>query len=124
MVTVGADVSAWAAGIGDTVYHYHQILTGVDEHPQPIPREFSLEQNFPNPFNPSTVISFKLPVSSFVLLKVYDLLGEEIATLANGLKQPGTYKVTWNAVGLASGVYLYRLEAGSFIETKKLLLVR
>ena len=124
MVTLGSEVSAWATGIGDTVYHYHRILTGVDEHQQPIPREFSLNQNFPNPFNPSTVISFQLLVSSFVTLNVYNVFGQEVATLVNEVKQPGSYQVTWGAAGLASGVYFYRLRSGSFIETKKLVLVR
>jgi photosystem II stability/assembly factor-like uncharacterized protein len=124
MVTLGSDVAAWAVGIGDTVYHYHQLLTGVDEHRHTMPAEFSLDQNFPNPFNPSTIISFKLPVSSFVSLKVYDLLGQEIATLAEGVIQPGVHNVRWSAAGFASGVYLYRLKAGSFTETKKLLLIR
>ncbi len=85
---------------------------------------FSLFQNYPNPFNPSTTISFVLPSKSFVSLKVFDALGREISVLVSEELSPGTYKQQWNPVGLASGVYFYRLQAGTFTETKKLLLLR
>jgi hypothetical protein len=89
-----------------------------------VPESFELYQNYPNPFNPSTVISFRLPVSSRVTLKLHNVLGQEVATLVDELKQTGEYKVVWNAAGVPSGVYFYRLQAGSFIQTKKLLLVK
>ncbi len=88
------------------------------------PFEFSLAQNYPNPFNPSTIISFSIPASEFVTLKVYDILGTEVATLMNERKEPGVYTVNFNASQLASGMYLYRLQAGSFIETRKMMLMR
>lgn len=89
-----------------------------------IPGQYSLSQNYPNPFNPSTVIRFQLPVSSFVTLKVYNLLGQEEATLVNEELRPGNYRVNFDAAGLATGVYFYRLQAGTYTETKKLLLLR
>ena len=90
------------------------------------PLEFRLEQNYPNPFNPVTTMSFVLSHSSFVTLKVYDVLGREAATLVSEVKQPGSYAVKWDAssAGLPSGVYFYRLTAGSFVETKKLILMK
>ena len=124
MVTLGSDVSAWATGIGDTVYHYQRIVTGVEEHPQPLPRHLTLSQNYPNPFNPSTSIRFDVPVSGFVSLRVYDLLGEQVSTLANEERTPGSYVVRWEAAGLPSGIYFYRLSANGYVETKKLILAR
>ena len=84
--------------------------------------EPNLYQNYPNPFNASTQIRFNLQKSGPVTLKVYNLLGMEIETLLSGLKTAGVYIVTWNADGLPSGLYLVRLKAGEFIQTKKLLL--
>jgi N-acetylneuraminic acid mutarotase len=89
-----------------------------------LPMDYSLNQNYPNPFNPCTRIEFSVPRSTFVTLKVFNLLGEEIATLAAQEFKAGTYTLDWNAKGVASGVYLYRLVAGSFVETKKMLLLR
>jgi hypothetical protein len=93
------------------------------------PQEFALLQNYPNPFNPSTVISFQLPVNSQVTLKVYDVLGKEVATLVNEEMKAGSYTVPFSASNgntstLASGVYIYRLNAGSFVSTKKLVLMK
>jgi hypothetical protein len=77
-----------------------------------LPQSFALYQNYPNPFNPSTTIEFALPKSAFITLKVYNLLGEEVATLVAEKRVAGIHKINWDASGLASGVYLYRLEAG------------
>jgi N-acetylneuraminic acid mutarotase len=88
------------------------------------PVEYSLSQNYPNPFNPTTTIGFSVPRFSYVTLKVFGLLGDEVATLASQNLAVGSYRVDWNAKGVASGVYLYRLVAGSFVETKKLLLIK
>jgi hypothetical protein len=85
---------------------------------------FSLNQNYPNPFNPATTISFTLPSKSFVSLKVFDLLGREVATLVNEQKSAGTYTQKWNAANVSSGIYFYRLQADKFTETKKLLLLK
>lgn len=85
---------------------------------------FSLEQNHPNPFNPTTVISYQLPVNSRVTLKIYDVLEREVTTLVNEGKGAGIHSTVWDATSCAGGVYFYRLKAGSFSETKKLVLLR
>ncbi len=95
---------------------------GVQTSPPTFPAAFNLEQNYPNPFNPSTTIKYQLPISGRVTLKVYDVLGREVATLLNEVRQPGIYTVQWNAGRMASGMYFYRMQAGSFVETKKLVL--
>lgn len=89
-----------------------------------IPKQFSLGQNYPNPFNPTTTISYNLPVSGFVSLKIFDLLGKEITALVNESKEPGIYSATFDASKLVSGIYFYRLSAGEFIQTKKLILMK
>ena len=89
-----------------------------------IPEGFALEQNYPNPFNPSTTIQYDLPVAGFVTLKVFDVLGREVAVLVQEYLKAGQYNVTFNAEGLPSGVYLYRIQAGDFVATKRLLLLK
>ena len=88
------------------------------------PNRFTLSQNYPNPFNPTTAISYQLPAVSYVTLKVYDLLGREVATLVNEVKQAGSYSANWDASRLSSGVYFYQLEAGQFRETKRMILMK
>jgi len=95
-------------------------ITGVTNE---TPIEFSLSQNFPNPFNPSTVISYWLPVIGFVTLKVYDLLGREITTLVKEEKPAGEYEVVFDGTALPSGIYFYQLKAGEYSETKKMILL-
>jgi DNA/RNA endonuclease YhcR with UshA esterase domain len=94
------------------------------EKGNPLPTKFALAQNYPNPFNPTTTIRYDLSERSNVKLKIYDVIGREIATLVNASQGQGAYQVPFNASALASGVYFYRLEAGSFVETKKMLLVK
>jgi hypothetical protein len=89
-----------------------------------LPEQFSLEQNYPNPFNPSTTIRYSVPTTEFVTLKVYDVLGNEVATLVNEEKPAGSYEVNFNAAKLSSGMYLYSLQAGSYTQTKKLILMK
>ncbi len=89
-----------------------------------VPKTFALEQNYPNPFNPTTTIGYDLPSASRVSLKVYDVLGREVATLVNARQAAGSYNAAFNAANFASGIYFYRLEAGSFVQTKKMLLVK
>ena len=89
-----------------------------------IPSSFSLEQNFPNPFNQLSIINFKCSISGNVSIVVFDLLGKKVATLVNEQKQPGTYQVSFNAEGLTSGIYFYKMTAGDFSETKKLVLIK
>ncbi len=88
------------------------------------PEAFALFQNYPNPFNPSTNISFNLPEKSYVSIKVFDLLGREVATLAAQTMSAGTHALQWNAGKMPSGVYFYRLKAGTFTQTKKLVLLK
>lgn len=97
--------------------------TSVEDHAA-IPTEFALAQNYPNPFNPSTTIQFALPVRSEVSLKLFDLLGREVATLVNGELETGVHKVVFDAKDLASGVYFYRIEADGFVRAKKLMLFK
>ncbi len=99
-------------------------MTGVKDVAQNLPKCSSLDQNYPNPFNPTTAIRYQLPVASDVRLVVYDLLGRELAVLVNERKMPGSYEVEFDASSLASGMYLYRLQSGNYIETKKMLILK
>ena len=94
------------------------------EQPPLLPLPLRLYENYPNPFNPRTTIRFSLPRSGEVSLKIFNLLGEEVATLVSGRVDAGTHAVQWDATGLPSGVYFYRLQAGDFTETRKLVLVK
>ncbi|HSD64820.1 MAG TPA: T9SS type A sorting domain-containing protein [Ignavibacteriaceae bacterium] len=99
-------------------------ITDVRQANNTIPDNFNLEQNYPNPFNPTTQINYSIPSSQKVVLKVYDELGREVATLVNIEQPAGNYSADFNAAGLASGVYFYRLQAGNFIEMKKMILMK
>lgn len=104
----------------DGKYEYSQLVEiSVDK-----PLEYTLNQNFPNPFNPTTKISYSIPQASLVVLKVYNLLGQEVATLVNEQKPAGNYEVKFDASSLASGVYVYRLNAGDFTASQKMLLLK
>jgi hypothetical protein len=98
-------------------------VTAVDQS-SPVLTSFGLSQNYPNPFNSSSVIKYSIPTSSHVTLKIFNALGEEIKTLVNEEKHVGSYEINWNAVNLPSGVYFYRLQAGSFVKTKKMILLK
>ncbi|MBK7105998.1 MAG: T9SS type A sorting domain-containing protein [Ignavibacteriae bacterium] len=100
-------------------------LTGIEnKQGSLLPTEYKLEQNYPNPFNPTTTISYQIPINKHVTIKVYDVLGREIATLIDEYKQAGIYKLEFNASQLVSGVYFYKLRAGSFVQTKKMIIMR
>ena len=99
-------------------------LSDIRSESNEVPLMFNLYQNYPNPFNPSTKIKYSVPQTSQVQIKVYDVLGNEIETLVNKEKQTDTYEITWYAEGLPSGVYFYQLKAGSFVETKKMMLMK
>ncbi len=101
----------------------YNMITDVPRETS-LPLEFKLEQNYPNPFNPVTVIKFKVPSSQLMTLKIYDLLGREVATMVNEEKQPGSYEVKFDGSNLASGTYFYRLQAGSFVQVKKMMLIK
>ncbi len=101
------------------------LITGVsNSNTSILPEVFALQQNFPNPFNPSTRIAFSIPQQSLVTLKVYDVLGKEVATLVNEMKTPGNYEVDFNASQLASGAYFYRIQAGSYNAIKRMMLIK
>ena len=104
---------------GDTTF-----VVDVEDAQNPIPTEYKLDQNYPNPFNSSSVIKYSVPKSSQVTLKIFNTLGEEIETLVNEEKSAGTYELNWNAANLPSGVYFYRLQAGDFFETKKMIYLK
>ncbi|NOX65136.1 MAG: T9SS type A sorting domain-containing protein, partial [Chlorobi bacterium] len=130
--------------------YMYKVIISVDENEYTIPNEFALMQNYPNPFNPSTTIKYSIPFvepayrqgrrkSSFaqssnqsqsgdwlynITLKVYDILGREVTTLVNKQQQPGNYEVVFDANNLPSGTYFYRLQSGSFTETKKMILLK
>jgi hypothetical protein len=110
--------------IGACENHRPHPLTGVGGKEPAIPIAFALDQNYPNPFNPSTTIRYALPQRSHVTLTVYNTLGQRVAELVNAEKEAGRYEVMFNANGLASGVYLYRIQAGTFVQTRKLVLLR
>jgi hypothetical protein len=103
---------------------YKDIATGVKLNNNVLPSKMTLSQNYPNPFNPTTKINYSVPQSSFVSLKVFNILGQEVATLFRGQQRAGNYTATFNASKLATGVYLYRLEIGGTSITKKLLLLK
>lgn len=102
----------------------NMFTTGVNDKPNNVPDKYSLYQNYPNPFNPTTTISYELPKSSFVTLKVYDIIGREITTLVNEQKNAGTYQAKFDGSRFASGVYFYRLQAGTFTLVKKFVLMK
>ncbi len=120
-------------------YQAQDFITTIEQISNDLPKEFRLGQNYPNPFNPSTVINYQLPINSFVELSIYNLLGQKIVTLVSEQQPAGIHRLNWDARGLASGVYLYRLEvrnlseslprakfrnAGqAFVETRKLILL-
>ncbi|MDP3683791.1 MAG: T9SS type A sorting domain-containing protein, partial [Ignavibacteria bacterium] len=111
------DAIMQGAGIGNPTSISDEIMLNV-------PDEFRLEQNYPNPFNPSTIIEYQLPSNAFVVLKVFDILGREVETLINEHQNEGNHFVQFNASDLLSGVYFYKIEAGTYYDTKKLLLLR
>ena len=107
----------WTAAVDVNSIGVTQIITEV-------PEGFFLTQNYPNPFNPTTNLEFGISKLGFVSLKVYDLLGKEVTTLVNEIKPAGLYEVEFDGSILPSGIYYYKLEAGSFSETKKMLLIK
>ena len=107
-----------------TIKPYSSLVNVSPNSDKTVPRSFSLSQNFPNPFNPSTTINYQVPKTSLVVLKVYDVLGREAATLVNETKSPGTYEAKFDGSKFASGIYFCRMTAGSYISAKKLMLIK
>jgi Secretion system C-terminal sorting domain len=109
---------------GDTGVIINLTTTGVKDHESTLPKQFDLGQNYPNPFNPTTEISYQLPKNSFVSLKIYNMLGQEVETLVSGSKAAGSYTARLDGARLSSGIYFYTLKAGNFTSTKKMLLLK
>ncbi len=128
----GVNVGCW---LGGTSYFWEVAIdelsltptggTGIEENQLSIPSQFSLHQNFPNPYNPQTTISYSLPRASTITLKVYDIMGQEIATLLdNDEKSAGSHKISFDATNLPCGTYFYRMQTDDYMETKKMLLIK
>jgi hypothetical protein len=111
------DVDMWIAAVIN-------VLTDVKDKSGSVPTEYALYQNYPNPFNPATKIRYSIPKSSFVQLKVYDLLGNEIKSLVKEQQSAGYHEVEFNAGNLSSGIYFYRLQTDNFSVSKKLILMK
>ena len=112
---------------GDPVsatYSERNIPTPIEKTPQTLVKDYRLDQNYPNPFNPSTVISYNLKKAGSVKLDVYNSLGQHVATLVDGTKAAGNHKITFNAAGLNSGLYFYKLQTGNYSQTKKMMLIK
>ena len=117
-------VNAWAVGNLGIIITNYSPSTGIDDENYSAPNQIILEQNYPNPFNPATKIKFSIPESSITVIKIYNAVGSEVATLLNEVKQPGTYEVSFNAVDLSSGAYFYSIETDNFREVKKMILIK
>jgi hypothetical protein len=111
-------------GVDMTTRGEVNVIVGVNDSAPEMVKDFALANNYPNPFNPSTKIEYSLPTSEYVSLKVYDIIGREVATLVSTQQNAGTHKVEFNASNLTSGVYFYKIEAGSFASVKKMLLLK
>ncbi len=114
----------WAVGNNGAIYKFNPLLIGIKKNQNNLPAENSLSQNYPNPFNPSTVIRFTITKHTRVKITLYDLLGREVRVLLQDIKDPGGYSFNFNASGLSSGVYFYRIEAGRYTETRKMVLMK
>jgi hypothetical protein len=125
-VDTGKGIGVQSSVLFDTVIHYNGSQMGVTSVSltHSLPNQLELKQNYPNPFNASTKIPFSLPQRGQVSLKIYDLLGREVALLVDEWKDPGSYTAEWNAKNFSSGVYLYRLQTGTFMKTKTLILLK
>ena len=105
-------------------FYFYNSTTDVKEIIGAVPSEYALEQNYPNPFNPATVINYSIPQNSFVTLKVYDVIGNEVATLVNQTQSAGKYEVRFDASNLSNGVYMYSIKTDNFTSTKKMILMK
>ena len=134
-VSAGTTEYVDSVPLNDTVYYYwiqavgptgasKMAVPGIPTYVKSVPIEFALGNSYPNPFNPSTTIDFEIPVDSRVVLKIYNLAGQEVATLKNETMSAGKHSITWDAKGMPSGVYFYKLTSGGQSETKKMLLLK
>jgi hypothetical protein len=127
MVTAGQVLSGKSESpqniMNSGFWYSYSALTDVKDTDM-LPDVYMLFQNYPNPFNPVTKIRYQLPEESNVSLKIYNIIGEELAVLVNSMQAAGYYEVSWNGSGLASGFYICRIEAGTYISVKKLVLLK
>ncbi len=123
-MAITTDGVLFAAAYGGGVYRSLGSVTGVVTANGHLPVEYELDQNIPNPFNPTTSIAFSIPVPTHVRIQVFTVLGQRLQTLVDEYKQPGKYRVTWDAANLPSGFYLYQLTAGDFVKTRKAVVLR
>jgi hypothetical protein len=120
---VGEPNRLFVSTFGGSIYRVDQTLTSV-QNQMSVPHAFALDQNFPNPFNPTTTISYSVPKTAHVTLKVYDLLGKEVAVIVNELQDAGPHQTRFDASIFPSGVYFYRLKTGEYMQTRKLVLIK
>jgi hypothetical protein len=121
----GSQINGWAVGDSGLILHYRRTgVASVSGSGNSLPSAFALSQNYPNPFNPATTIRYALPVRSHVVVAIFNGLGQRVATLVNGDVEAGNHSVRFDGSNLASGVYYYRIQAGNFVQTKKLILIR
>jgi hypothetical protein len=121
----GGDVGAVWTGLDGSnrrVYFDRLVMTGI--HTNNVPVSYSLSQNYPNPFNPVTKIDYSIAQRGVVKIQVYDILGRNVAVLVNSELNPGSYSVNFDATGLSSGIYFYRMTSGDFISTKKMVILK
>jgi len=127
-VAISSEGTVIEGGLGDVpsgaAWIFNDPTIGITPISSEIPKSFSLSQNYPNPFNPSSKIKFDITKSSLTFIKVYNILGQEITTLVNEQLQPGTYEINFDGTNLPSGVYFYKLIAGDYVETKKMLMIK
>ena len=118
--------TGWAVGGRGTILKTTNggVTSVEDENSFNQPKDFLLSQNYPNPFNPTTIIKYQIPEISFVTIKIYDVLGNEIASVVNEEKSEGSYEVEFDGKKLTSGIYFYRLQADTYVETRKMVLIK
>ena len=116
--------TVWGVKSNGTIVRYGPTLTGIEPIGNTSPTSYTLAQNYPNPFNPVTKINFAIPKQNLVTIKVYDILGREVSTLVNEVKSPGTYSIDFDGSKYASGAYFYKIKAGDFTDTKKMMLIK
>ena len=124
ITNTGTCLTGWSVGAAGTLLKINGVPVGINDPSNEIPSTYRLEQNYPNPFNPTTKITFALPVAGNVEIKIYDAAGREVTTLLNSFENAGTHAVSYDASSLASGVYIYKLTAGTFTDSKKMVLIK
>jgi len=124
LVVIGTNLFAGTNGAGVWRRPLTEMITSVERMSDQLPEGYALHRNYPNPFNPSTTIAFSLPHTGFVTLKVFNTLGQEVATLVSQELSAGYYETSFDAAGLGSGIYFYRLTAGAFTEIKQMVLMK